>query len=163
VLRNKFWDHFRHLQSEGHTLFVTTQYVGEAAYCDYVGVMSDGRLLMVEKPEELRRRALGGDVIVVKTDRLLNFSELSELRGQNFVRNRQASLNRDLSLEVVVEEAATAMPAIFSWLEDRGLTVESATEYNPPFDDVFVMLLEKEAAREKAEVGQEVGQEVSHA
>ena len=152
VLRNKFWDHFRHLQSEGHTLFVTTQYVGEAAYCDYVGVMSDGRLLMVEKPAELRRRALGGDVIVVKPDRILNFQELSELRGQSFVRDRRASLNRDLALEVVVEDAATALPAIFAWLERHDLAVETANEYNPPFDDVFVRLLEQEAARRKAEV-----------
>jgi len=28
------------------TLFVTTQYVGEAAYCDLVGVMSRGKLLI---------------------------------------------------------------------------------------------------------------------
>ena len=51
LLRRKFWDYFKKLQSEGHTLFVTTQYVGEAAYCDMVGVMYDGRLLMVETPK----------------------------------------------------------------------------------------------------------------
>jgi len=45
VLRRKFWDYFRSLRDNGHTLFVTTQYVGEAAYCDYVGVMARGRLL----------------------------------------------------------------------------------------------------------------------
>jgi len=39
LLRRKFWDYFKELQEEGHTLFVTTQYVGEAAYCDLVGVM----------------------------------------------------------------------------------------------------------------------------
>lgn len=157
VLRNKFWDHFRHLQSEGHTLFVTTQYVGEAAYCDYVGVMSGGRLLMVEQPEELRRRALGGDIIVVKPNRILNFQELSELRQEEFVRDRKVTINRDLALEVVVKDTATAMPAIFAWMESRGLDVETASEYNPPFDDVFVMLLEQEAARAQAEA------EVNHA
>ncbi|NIP55185.1 MAG: ATP-binding cassette domain-containing protein, partial [candidate division Zixibacteria bacterium] len=63
VLRRKFWDYFQQLKRDDRTLFVTTQYVGEAAYCDYVGVMMDGRLLMVETPEGLRRRALGGEVI----------------------------------------------------------------------------------------------------
>jgi hypothetical protein len=114
--------------------------------------MSAGRLLMVEPPEELRRRALGGDVIVVKPDRILNFQELSALRDEPFVRNRQANITRDLGLQVVVDDTATALPAIFTWLEDRGLTVETATEFNPPFDDVFVMLLEQEAARQEAEV-----------
>ena len=148
VLRNKFWEHFEHLKAEGHTLFVTTQYVGEAAFCDYVGVMSDGRLLMVETPEELRRRALGGDVVTVKPNHILDYQQMSDLRSQPFVRNRKVSLNRDLSLQIVVEDTATALPAIFSWLDDQGLTVETAEEYNPPFDDVFVMLLEQEAARE---------------
>ena len=46
VLRGKFWDHFRELRRQGHTLFVTTQYVGEAAYCDLVGVMRNGRWLL---------------------------------------------------------------------------------------------------------------------
>lgn len=40
VLRRKFWDHFQKLKEQGKTLFITTQYVAEAAYCDYVGVMS---------------------------------------------------------------------------------------------------------------------------
>ena len=151
VLRNKFWEHFQFLKAAGHTLFITTQYVGEAAFCDYVGVMRDGRLLMVETPEELRRRALGGDVIVVKPDRLLDFTELRALRAEPFVRDRQVSINKDLELQVVVDDTGTALPAIFAWMEEHGFTVESAAEYNPPFDDIFVMLLENEAAREANE------------
>ena len=45
ILRAKFWNNFRQLRDEGRTLFITTQYVGEAAYCDYVGVMRAGRLI----------------------------------------------------------------------------------------------------------------------
>lgn len=146
ILRNKFWDHFKQLQAEGRTLFVTTQYVGEAAYCDYVGVMSEGRLLMVETPDDLRRRALGGDVITIKPDHILDYQQLRELRGQPFVRDRKVSLNSDLSLQLVVEDTGTALPAIFAWLDSQGLTAETAGEYNPPFDDLFVMLLEQEAA-----------------
>ena len=157
VLRNKFWDHFEHLKAEGHTLFVTTQYVGEAAYCDYVGVMSNGRLLMVETPDELRRRALGGDVINVKTDQRLNYQLFNELRDQPFVRNRSVRRHAedDLALQVVVEDTGTALPAIFTWLGERGFEVESAGEFNPPFDDVFVMLLEKEAAAAGSKIANE--------
>lgn len=153
VLRNKFWGHFAQLKDEGRTLFVTTQYVGEAAYCDYVGVMSGGRLLMVETPENLRRRALGGDVIIVKPDRMLNYRELADLRGESFVRKRQVTIDRDLSLQIVVDDTRTALPVILNWLEDRGMAIESAGEFNPPFDDVFVMLLEKEnASKEPAQI-----------
>ena len=146
ILRNKLWTHFNQLKADGRSLMVTTQYVGEAAFCDYVGVMSNGRLLMVETPDDLRRRALGGEVITVKTNHILDFQQLSELRDQPFVRERQVHVNPDLSLRVVVDNTSTALPAIFTWLDERDYKVESAGEYNPPFDDVFVMLLEKEAA-----------------
>src|SRR5262245_22771496 len=63
VLRSRFWDYFRQLRNEGRTLFVTTQYVGEAAYCDYVAVMRKGRLLAVDTPTGLRHRVLGGEII----------------------------------------------------------------------------------------------------
>ena len=63
VLRRKFWDHFKELQNQGHTLFVTTQYVGEAAYCDKVGVLAKGRLVALDTPEGLRHRAFGGEPV----------------------------------------------------------------------------------------------------
>jgi ABC-2 type transport system ATP-binding protein len=59
------------------------------------------------------------------------------------------TINRDLSLEVVVDDTGTALPVLLNWLEGRGMTIESAGEYNPPFDDVFVMLLEKESVGEE--------------
>ena len=51
ILRKKFWDHFGHLAEQGSTLMVTTQYVGEAAYCDLVGVLAAGRILALDTPE----------------------------------------------------------------------------------------------------------------
>jgi ABC-2 type transport system ATP-binding protein len=63
LLRRRFWDHFVALRNKGRTLFVTTQYVGEAAYCDQVAVMAKGRMLMVETPERLRKRAFGGEIV----------------------------------------------------------------------------------------------------
>src|SRR5215204_4007145 len=57
ILRAKFWQQFREMRDEGRTMCVTTQYVGEAAYCDYVGLLSDGELLMLDTPENLRRAA----------------------------------------------------------------------------------------------------------
>ena len=148
VLRSKFWGHFGTLKEQGRTLFVTTQYVGEAAYCDYVGVMAEGRLLMVETPDDLRSRALGGHVLRIKPERLLDYQQLTELRAAPFVRERRVTVNPDLSLQLVVDDAGTALPAVMSWMDERNVTVTEAGEFSPPFDEVFVMLLEQEAARQ---------------
>ena len=65
ILREKFWNQFRTLAGDGRTLLVTTQYVGEASFCDYVGLLSDGELLMFDTPQNLRRAAFDGEVIDV--------------------------------------------------------------------------------------------------
>jgi ABC-2 type transport system ATP-binding protein len=167
VLRRKFWDYFQSLKAEGHTLFVTTQYVSEAAYCDYVGVMADGRLLMVETPDDLRRRALGGEIIHLHTVEFLNESEFNNLRTQPFVLDNKASRLRNRGVEVVVENASITLPLLLDWCQAQQIPVESASEHLPLFDDVFVQLINQETARleaekETGEASEPVMAEVSH-
>lgn len=146
VLRRKFWDYFQKLKEAGNTLFVTTQYVGEAAYCDYVGLMANGRLLMVETPEGLRRRALGGDVIHLYAGKLLSEATLQSLQAQSFVLNGKVAYMRDRGVEVVVDDASVALPLLLDWCNNENIPVESASEYVPVFDDVFVELIKQETA-----------------
>lgn len=61
LLRRGLWDEFARLRDEGHTLIVTTQYVDEAANCDLVAMLVDGRILRVDTPDGLRRAAFGND------------------------------------------------------------------------------------------------------
>lgn len=146
VLRRKFWDYFVDLQGQGHTLFVTTQYVGEAAYCDYVGVMDQGRLLVVDTPEALRRRAQGGDVLHLRTQEEVPYGSMMQLRQRPFVKNNGVSRLSEATLQIVVEEGSTALPLLLQWCQEQDIAVESANEYVLPFDDIFVQLIEKETA-----------------
>jgi len=146
VLRRKFWDYFQQLQRDEHTLFVTTQYVGEAAYCDYVGVMVEGRLLMVETPEGLRDRALGGDIIHLRPTHALSYEQVDQLVAQPFVKGDRVTRLQDGLIEILVENASTALPRLLTWCEEQEIEVMSANEYVPPFDDVFVKLVEEETA-----------------
>ena len=63
IIRRRFWEEFRRLREGGRTLFVTTQYVGEAELCDREGFLSDGTSIAVGSPNELRRRASDGEFI----------------------------------------------------------------------------------------------------
>ncbi len=146
VLRRKFWDHFVELQQMGHTLFVTTQYVGEAAYCDYVGVMNNGRLIAIDTPEALRRRVQGGDVLHLRTQEEVAYTLLRQLGEQPFVLNGRVSRLPESTLQIIVEEASTALPLLLEWCQEQEIAVESASEYVLPFDDIFVELIEKETA-----------------
>lgn len=145
ILRRKFWDYFKELQAEGHTLFVTTQYVGEAAYCDLVGVMYAGKLLMVETPENLRKKAFGGEIVRIKTAELIRYENRTNLQRLPFVQSKIKVIN-DQEIEVIVDEASTAIPELVEACKGEGITIETIEEILPPFDDVFVRLIEKENA-----------------
>lgn len=161
VLRRKFWDYFQSLKADGHTLFVTTQYVGEAAYCDYVGVMANGRLLMVETPDNLRRRALGGDIIRLYSRSFLSEDQFSHLRKQPFVLAGQASRLPNKGAEMVVDNASETLPLLVQWCQAQEIEIESTSEFVPLFDDVFVQLIEQETA--VASVDDTLAVEFAHA
>ena len=145
ILRRKFWDYFKELQEEGHTLFVTTQYVGEAAYCDLVGVMHEGKLLMTETPSGLRKQAYGGDVIAIKTTEGVRLEQRHQLESLPFV-NGKVQIVSDQEVDVIVDDASTAIPALLEWAQDQKLNVETIEQKFLPFDDVFVKIIERETA-----------------
>jgi ABC-2 type transport system ATP-binding protein len=143
VLRRKFWDHFKELQGQGRTLFITTQYVGEAAYCDYVGVMAQGKLLAVDTPEGVRRRAFGGEIIHLRSRERIMYSDLQRLQELPFIKGRISRFD-ETGIRLVVDEASLAMPEIMEWCKANGITVEAIEEYFPPYDDAFVELMKHE-------------------
>ncbi len=142
VLRRKFWDRFAHLRDEGATLIVTTQYVGEAAYCDVVGLLDGGRLVACDTPEALREMAYGGDLVEVVASDPLSAATLDELAALPFVRRWEAVAEDARACRLVVDEADEAMPRISGWFSERGLGLQSLREDEPSFDDVFVALVQ---------------------
>jgi ABC-2 type transport system ATP-binding protein len=150
VLRGRFWEYFRQLRDEGRTLFVTTQYVGEAAYCDYVAVMRKGRLLAVDTPQGLRRRVLGGEIIHVQLADPGRIAEAIEvLRRYEPVRDVRRVPGADNQLHVSVIDAGEWLPEVLNMLEDSdgpGMVVASAEEYQISYDDVFIKIMEQEEA-----------------
>lgn len=148
VLRRKFWDHFESLRDEGRTLFVTTQYVGEAAYCDKIGVLRRGRLLTVDTPEGLRRQAYGGEVIDLTVADRIEQDLITEVQQLEYVGHAQRTRVDGKGMRITVDDADPVIPQLQRWLDDRGVPVESVDRFLPPFDDVFVKLVEAEGPSE---------------
>ena len=139
VLRQKFWEHFKKLQSEGHTLFITTQYVNEAEHCDQLGVMSNGRLLTVDTPEGLRRAAYGGEIIDV------SMTAPIEYQTEHLIDTicRKTVRTGPNSLRLIVDQASAIIPEVIAWAQQNNMQVERLEQFRPPFEDVFVELVKK--------------------
>lgn len=56
-LRVQFWDHFHRLNAQGVTLIVSSHVMDEAARCDRLGFIRDGRLLAEGTERELLARS----------------------------------------------------------------------------------------------------------
>jgi ABC-2 type transport system ATP-binding protein len=136
LLRARIWDELRRLRGEGRTLLVTTQHVNEAEECDRVAMIVEGRLVALAAPDDLRRQAMGGDLIELETKE--RFDGMTLAGTPQVVRIRQES-PRELTL--TVDDAGTAMPGVVAAIEEKGGAVETVRELHPSFDDVFGALV----------------------
>jgi ABC-2 type transport system ATP-binding protein len=144
VLRRKFWEEFEALRDEGRTIFVTTQYIGEAEYCDRVGLLAGGRLVAVGTPEELREKAFGGETVELALGgdpgHLGEYlSALEDLGHVVEVREDEGAGGPVSRVRLVVEDADVTLPRVFGIL--RGADIRSVDIANPSFDEVFFRLV----------------------
>lgn len=149
ILRARIWDNFRALRDQGKTLLISTQYVGEAAYCDQVAIMRRGRLVTVDTPLGLQRQAMGGEVIFLQVDPAQYVETLRYIEDLPQVRKVERVEATPGGMYAYVEDAGKELPGLLAVLhDDRGITPQVAEHYLPPFDEVFVRLIR---ANEKAQ------------
>ena len=146
LLRRRIWDELRRLRDAGRTLLVTTQYVGEAEECDHVAMLVEGRLIAQAAPDDLRRDAMGGDLIEIETVERFDGTALADAPG---IRGVRQDAPRHLTL--TVDDAGTATTGVVEALEALGGEVATVREVRPSFDDVFAALVARHRAEQTTE------------
>jgi ABC-2 type transport system ATP-binding protein len=138
LLRRQIWDHFRMLSEQDRTLIVTTQHVNEAANCDVVVVLDEGRVVAVGPPEELRRTAVGGEAVILRFAEPVDDRVLTELG-----RHGSRSVDRidQQSVRIVVEQSSTDLPELLRQLDELGIAVEESADVPVDWDEVFIALI----------------------
>ena len=53
VSRKEFWEMLKRLQQKGITILVSTPYMDEAALCDRIALIQDGKILQIDTPENI--------------------------------------------------------------------------------------------------------------
>lgn len=56
ITRRQFWEMIYETAARGITVFVTTHYMDEAEYCDRISIMSEGRIVALDTPANLKRQ-----------------------------------------------------------------------------------------------------------
>ena len=56
ITRRQFWEMIYETSARGITIFVTTHYMDEAEYCDRISIMSEGKIVALDTPENLKNQ-----------------------------------------------------------------------------------------------------------
>lgn len=141
VSRREFWRILYRLARAGTAIVVSTTYMDEADRCTTVGLIYRGRLIAAGDPRALRSRMRGEVIDLAAEPRGLARQVLKqspEVRAETLLGNR---------IRAVVQDAARAVPVLTARLADRGVRVLDLRPVPPSLEDVFVSLIEEEAAR----------------
>jgi ABC-2 type transport system ATP-binding protein len=134
--RRRFWDLIHTLGSEGVSVLVSTHYMDEAEYCNRVALITRGRLIALGTPHELRGRSLGGELLTIEREGIVNAIDLVEKApGVHDVAVFGSALH------VLVDDAAMRAPALVAYLTGHGIADATARRIDPTMEDSFVHLV----------------------
>ncbi len=155
VSRKAIWEEVSRLNSEGTTVFLTTQYLEEAdELANRVGIISGGKIVAEGTPASLKAE-------VGKAHLEIKLAEGSDERGREVLAQFGRDLpSKDGHLFVEVQAGAAGVAPVVRALDDAGLAVESLELVEPTLDDVFVdktgQHLEGDTQAEEAPTEEEV-------
>lgn len=139
VSRKEFWEMLRRLKSQGISILVSTPYMDEAALCDRVMLMQEGRLLSIDTPAGIVA-AFGKELVAVKSSDMLRL--LRVLHELPAVENAYAFGEYH---HVVIKPGNTATQ-LQQQLDARGMEVELLSA-RPTIEDCFIALMDKKNER----------------
>jgi ABC-2 type transport system ATP-binding protein len=145
ITRRQFWELIHQMAEEGVTVFVTTHYMEEAEYCNRLALIFRGKIVALGTPSELKRDFMKGELLLVECEPL--GTAVEALQSAPGVMDAAVFGN---ALHLVVEDAASSIPKLQSYLVERGIKVIRMEKIRPSLEDVFVSLTTgREAAEER--------------
>jgi ABC-2 type transport system ATP-binding protein len=135
--RRNLWDLVEQLKIAGRTIILTTHYMEEAErLCDRVAIMDHGRIIAMGSPKELIE-SVGGDQIVEFAVHENSAVDTAIFTGVPGIQSHRLRAGQH---QLSVGELHTAVPRIFSLLEEHGLELAEFRTHSATLEDVFVAL-----------------------
>jgi len=140
VSRREFWKLLRGLGEQNITLVMSTPYMDEAERADTVAFLHEGRLLLIGGPGEIRRNW---------DRRILEFfcdrnRAAMKILSHSFPRGELQIFGDRVHL--AIERDGPGRDEVVRMLEVAGIRVKSSAEVRPGLENVFLSLIQKEAA-----------------
>jgi len=138
VARRELWKILFGLKDEGVTIFVSTPYMDEAEKCDEVGLISNGKIIIKDRPEKIISNFEKHILSLVTDD---NFKAKDFSINLNYIEDAYL-LGEELHL--VVDDVQVAMKKIAEDFENEKIQMFEMKSISPSFEDVFVNIIKNE-------------------
>ncbi|MCB4756553.1 MAG: ABC transporter ATP-binding protein [Elusimicrobia bacterium] len=132
--RKRFWTLIRQLSESGKTVFVTTHYLDEAEECDRIALMSNGQIIAVDSPEDLKKKTYPEPLYEIEPREKASAGWLEELQKHEAVASLQPY---GLRYHVLPRD-----PKKWAALAERMTSSFSTRPIPPSLEDVFIRLVE---------------------
>jgi ABC-2 type transport system ATP-binding protein len=137
-LRRDLWSYVRRLKSEGTTIILTTHYLEEAEeLADRVGIINQGRLLLVEDKASLLRR-FGERSLEVRFTRPVVLPEA-------LIRAGAALGELGMALVYVERPGRPSLVEVLKALYDAGLPLAEVVTRHSSLEDILLLVLRGKA------------------
>ena len=135
VSRREFWDMLNRLKIKGITIIVSTPYMDEAALCDRVALMQNGKILDLDTPLSIIAK-FGRPLWSVRSKDM--FQLLNDLRSADFTASCFAFGE---SHHLTVKNADIGQAQILQFLEDKQHQNIDIQQITPSVEDCFMALM----------------------
>ncbi len=138
ISRRDFWGLIYAMAKKGVTILVTTHYMDEAELCQRVGFLSQGRLVALDTPDQLKETQMRGQVLEINT--------LDPERAMRVLKEAQESGRLPFDevafygaqIHAVVPDAESFKQPVRALLEGEGVRVQTLEWIAPTLEDVFI-------------------------
>ncbi len=138
ISRREFWGLIYAMAKKSVTILVTTHYMDEAELCQRVGFISQGKLIALDTPDQLKHTRMRGQVLEISApepDRTLRL--LKTAQADHSLPLEEVALY-GAQIHVVVPSAAEDTGLVVSYLVAHGLPAPHIEWIAPTLEDVFI-------------------------
>lgn len=138
ISRREFWGLIYAMAKKGATVLVTTHYMDEAELCQRVGFISQGRLVALDTPDQLKQTQMRGQVLEINTpepDRALRVLKAAQARG-SLALDEVALYGAQI--HIVVPDAEAFRDPVRDLLSGESIPVGDIVWIAPTLEDVFI-------------------------
>ena len=138
ISRREFWGLIYAMAKKGVTILVTTHYMDEAELCQRVGFLSEGRLVALDTPDQLKQTQMRGHVLEIdcaNTEVAMRALQAAKESGR--LPLDEVALY-GAQIHAVVPDAASYKQPLVALLASEGVEVSGIEWIAPTLEDVFI-------------------------